>query len=89
MIIHKFDDISFGDIVDEIFSLKDREKSLALIEQHSTFWTQMKAGQGFSGKRSINATTMFDQLFSFEGSNNIDDEEVIEDSDDAMSEVIE
>lgn len=87
MIIHKFDDISFGDIVDEIFSLNDREKSLALIEQHSTFWTQMKAGQGFSGKRSVNATTMFEQLFSFEG-DSIDEEEVIEDSDDAMAEVI-
>jgi hypothetical protein len=63
MILHKFDDISFGDIVDEIFSLKNREKSLKLIDDYSNFWTQMKAGQGYSGKKSVNALTMFDHFF--------------------------
>lgn len=87
MIIHRFDDISFGEIVDEIFSLKDREKSLALIDAHSTFWTQMKAGQGFSGKRTVNAMTMFDQLFAVEDST-VEDDDVYEDSDDLMESLI-
>lgn len=65
MIIHKFGDIGFGELVNEIFSLKDRTKSLNLIDQHSLFWMQVKAGQGFSGKKAVNATTMFDKLFSF------------------------
>jgi len=89
MIIHPFDDIGFGDIVDEIFSLNDREKSLALIDHHSAFWTQMKAGQGYSGKKSINSLTMFEQLFETSGSTEADDSEDFQDSDDVMQEVIE
>jgi hypothetical protein len=45
----------------------------------------MQSGsQGFSGKKTVNAMTMFDQLFTVE----TEVEEVIEDSDDAMSEVL-
>jgi hypothetical protein len=84
--------LNFGDIVDEIFSLKDREKSLAMIDKYDRFWKQFKAGQGFSGKKTVNAHTMFNQLFEVEESDTKDDpemDEVIEDSDDAMSEIIE
>jgi hypothetical protein len=87
MIIHPFDDISFGSIVEEIFSLNDREKSLALIDHHSAFWTQMKAGQGYSGKRSINALTMFDQLFDTDGSSE-DLEDDFQDSDDVLADIV-
>jgi hypothetical protein len=82
-----FEKIHFGDIIDQIFSLKDRQKSLDLIELHDSLWTQMQSGsQGFSGKKTRNAMTMFDQLFEV-----VDEpeyEEVIEDSDDAMNEVL-
>ena len=92
MVMDPLGHLNFSDIVDEIFSLKDREKSLALIEKYSTFWMQMKAGQGFSGKKTVNAHTMFDQLFSVDGnvSDDTDPEidEVIEDSDDAMLEIV-
>jgi hypothetical protein len=66
MVFDRFDGRTFGQIVDEIFSLKDRQKSLDLLESYSKFWTQIKAGQGFSGKKTINAQTMFNQLFSIE-----------------------
>jgi len=46
---------------------------------------QMQSGsQGFSGKKTVNARTMFDQLFTTEEPK----EEVIEDSDDLMLEVL-
>ena len=82
--------LNFSDIVDEIFSLKDREKSLAMIDQYDKFWQQFKAGQGFSGKKTVNAHSKFDELFSIEDSV-IDDPEIDEeiiDSDDAMAEVL-
>jgi hypothetical protein len=80
-----FERIRFSEIVDEIFSLNDRQKSLDLIDYHSRFWMQMQSGsQGFSGKKTINARTMFDQLFTTEEP----EEEVIEDSDDLMLEVL-
>jgi hypothetical protein len=89
MVMNRFDDEHFGEIVDKIFAQKDRQKSLDMIESHSSFWMQMKSGsQGFSGKKAMNAMTMFDQLFEVNNSESEIDE-VIEDSDDAINEVIE
>jgi len=82
-----FDRVHFGEVINEIFSLKDRQKSLALIKSHSRLWMQMQSGsQGFSGKKTMNAQTMFDQLFDVADEPEID--EVIEDSDDAINEVL-
>jgi hypothetical protein len=83
-----FESVRFGDLVDEIFSLNDRQKSLDLIDKHSRFWMQIQSGsQGFSGKRAINAGTMFDQLFSVEEETPINNDEEHEDSDALMQEV--
>jgi hypothetical protein len=81
-----FEKIHFGTLVDEIFSLKDRQKSLELIDKYDKFWMQMKSGsQGFSGKRTVNALTMFDQLFTIQESSSDEEETETEDSDDLMS----
>ena len=89
MIMNKFDDYHFGDTIDEIFSLKDRQKSLDLIKSHSNLWMQMQSGsQGISGKKTMNAMTMFDQLFEVEN-NGPEVDEVIEDSDDEIIKVLE
>ena len=84
-----FERVRFSEIVDEIFSLKDREKSLELIDKYDRFWMQMKSGsQGFSGKKTVNAMTMFDQLFTVDDDVNDEVEEIIEDSDDAIKETL-
>jgi len=89
MVMNRFDDMHFGEIVDKIFAQNDRQKSLDMIESHSSFWMQMKSGsQGFSGKKAMNAMTMFDQLFEVNNSEPEIDE-VIEDSDDAINGVLE
>ena len=87
MVIDKYDHTTFGVIVDEIFSLKDRQKSLDLIDKHSKFWMQMKAGQGFSGKKVLNSQKAMKNLFTFEDEDPEVDEEII-DSDDIMTEVL-
>ena len=88
MVMSKFDDEHFGEIVDKIFAQKDRQKSLDMIESHSSFWMQMKSGsQGLSGKKAMNAMTMFDQLFDVTDSEP-EVEEAIEDSDDEISKVL-
>lgn len=81
MVFDHFDGRTFGQIVDKIFALKDRQASLDMIESYSKFWQQMKAGQGFSGKKTINASTMFNELFNIEEP---EIEEITEDSDEAM-----
>jgi hypothetical protein len=84
----QFEKIRFGEIIDEIFSLKDRQKSKDLILLHSGLWTQMQSGsQGISGKKTVNASTMFDRLFEVQH-NEPEVNEVIEDSDDIMQEVL-
>ena len=57
-----------------------------MIDYHGGYWEQLKSGsQGISGKKTVNAMSMFEELFS------VDEEpiEEIEDSDDAMSLVLE
>ena len=83
-----FERIRFSEIVDEIFSLCDRQKSLDLIDKYDRFWMQMKSGsQGFSGKKAVNASTMFDQLFEVKDPDP-EVEDLIIDSDDAMQEAL-
>ena len=82
-----FERIRFGDIVEAIFALKDKQKSLNLIDKYDRFWMQMKSGsQGFSGKKTINALTMFDELFSVE-KNSEELEENLEDDIDLLNDI--
>lgn len=85
-----FEKIRFGELVDEIFSLKDRQKSLDLIDKHSNFWMQMRSGGfGFSGKRAVNSSTMFDALFSVEETIDIVDVDESDDGDDEINKALE
>ena len=57
-----------------------------MIDQHSSYWKQFQSGsQGISGKKTVNAMTMFDELFTA----NEEPEEEIEDSDEAIALVLE
>jgi hypothetical protein len=90
MIMNENFGIYFGKVVDEVFSQNSREDSLAIIEYYNKFWLQMQSGsQGISGKRTVNAMTMFDELFSVEEKVEEEIDEIIEDSDDAINEVLE
>lgn len=83
-----FERVTFHDLVDEIFSLNDKQQSLDLIDQYSKFWMQIKAGSsGYSGKRAVNANTMFDELFSVADETPINNDEELEDSDALMQDV--
>jgi hypothetical protein len=84
-----FEKIHFGDIVEAIFALKDREKSLNLIDKYDRFWMQMKSGsQGFSGKKTVNALTMFDELFTVSNNEDASSDDIEEDSDDEMGKIL-
>ena len=87
MIVHKFEgDRFFTTLVDEIFSKKTKQEAWELIDYHSSYWKQFQSGsQGISGKKTVNAMTMFNELFT------VDEEpiEEIEDSDEAIALVLE
>lgn len=63
LVDNRHDELFFRDIVDEIFSLQDREKSLAVIEKYSRFWMRVVGTRGFTGKKTMNSHTGFNMLF--------------------------
>lgn len=53
----------FRDLVDEIIANAGNQKSLDLIEHHNKFWIDIVGQRGYTGKKTINATTQFNALF--------------------------
>lgn len=60
------DHARFKDIVDAIFAADTREESEAIIEHYSRYWMDIVGTRGFKGKKTVNARTQFNALFSFE-----------------------
>jgi hypothetical protein len=89
MIYHKLQGPQFfSNLVDDIFSKKTKHESLDLIQYYSGYWTQFQSGsQGISGKKTVNAMTMFDKLFDVQEFEPEIDEEIL-DSDDAILEAL-
>lgn len=50
-------------IIDRVFAARDRSKSLAIIDDHAKVWERIVGTRGFTGKRAVNAHTMFNALF--------------------------
>jgi hypothetical protein len=63
LIDENFERIAFKDVVDEIFSLQDREKSLAKIEEYNKFWMQVIGTRLNVGKKTVNASTHYGNHF--------------------------
>jgi len=63
-----FDRVYFRQVVDEIFATSDKGKALQLIEDHSKFWMSIIGTRGATGKKTVNASTMFTSLFESEES---------------------
>ncbi len=56
----------FEDIVERIFAAPDRQTAEAIIEQYDSYWMQIVGTRGFKGKKTKNARTQFNALFSFD-----------------------
>jgi hypothetical protein len=68
----------FADIVEAIFAAPDRESAEAIIEHYDTYWMEIVGTRGFKGKKTKNARTQFNALFS------LDEPEVAQTSDDSV-----
>jgi hypothetical protein len=56
----------FEDIIEAIFAAPDRDTAEDIIETYDTYWTEIVGTRGFKGKKTRNARTQFNVLFSFE-----------------------
>jgi hypothetical protein len=70
LIQETFDTVTFRDVVDAIFGAGSKEEAMAVIEHYNKFWISIIGTRGATGKRTVNASTMFNSLF--------EEEEVVE-----------
>jgi hypothetical protein len=61
-----FERVYFKDVVDSIFAAKTRAEAEQIIEDNSKFWMQIIGTRGATGKKTVNASTMFNNLFEVE-----------------------
>jgi hypothetical protein len=61
-----FDRVYFRDVVDAIFATSDKGTALAIIDEFSKFWMAIIGTRGATGKKTVNASTMFNSLFESE-----------------------
>jgi hypothetical protein len=74
MLLHPNDRwYDFRSVIDRVFSAKDRQKSLQLIDDHANIWERVIGTRGYTGKRAVNAHTMFNSLFEFDEPTEIED----------------
>jgi len=66
LVQEKFERIYFRDIVDAIFSADDRVTAIAIIDGFDKFWQAIPGTRGATGKKTVNASTMFNSLFEEE-----------------------
>jgi hypothetical protein len=63
LVQEKFDRLYFKDVVDAIFSANDRATADAVIDSFSKFWMAIPGTRGATGKKTVNASTHFANLF--------------------------
>jgi hypothetical protein len=63
LIEEKFNRTLFKEVVDKIFSLKDKSLSLKMIDDYSRFWMQVIGTRLNVGKKAVNASTKYSELF--------------------------
>jgi hypothetical protein len=67
MMVHPLDPIyNARAVIDRVFAARDRQKSLAIIDDHAKVWERIIGTRGFTGKRAVNSHTQFNELFAVE-----------------------
>jgi hypothetical protein len=72
LVQERFDRVFFRDVVEEIFATDDKDKALALVDEHSRFWMAIPGTRGAIGKKTVNSSTQFNALFDVEETEEID-----------------
>lgn len=63
LVQEKFDRVYFKDVIDAIFATSNKDEAMAIIEDNSKFWMSIIGTRGATGKKTVNASTMFSNLF--------------------------
>jgi hypothetical protein len=63
LVDESFDRLFFRDVVEAIFATSNRDEANAVIEEFSRFWMSIIGTRGATGKKTVNASTQFANLF--------------------------
>ena len=63
LVDESFDRLFFRDVVEAIFATSSRDEAEAVIEEFSRFWMSIIGTRGATGKKTVNASTQFANLF--------------------------
>ena len=63
LVQEKFDRVYFKDVIDAIFATSNKDEAMAIIDDNSKFWMSIIGTRGATGKKTVNASTMFSNLF--------------------------
>jgi hypothetical protein len=63
LVEESFDRLFFRDVVEAIFATDKRDEAEAVIEEFSRFWMSIIGTRGATGKKTVNASTQFANLF--------------------------
>ena len=78
LIQETFDTVTFRDVCDAIFGADTKEESMAVIEHYSKFWMSIIGTRGATGKKTVNAGTMFNNLFDVQEVDAVEEESLDE-----------
>jgi hypothetical protein len=71
LVQEKFDRLFFKDIVEAIFATSDKGTAEAVVEEYSRFWMSIIGTRGATGKKTLNSSTQFSNLFDIVEENNV------------------
>ena len=63
LVQEKHDRLYFRDVIEDIFSIKNKDDALKRIDEYSKFWMSIPGTRGAIGKKTVNAQTKFGELF--------------------------
>ena len=63
LVEERFDRLYFKDVVEAIFAAPDRATADLVVEDYSRFWMSIIGTRGATGKKTVNASTHFANLF--------------------------
>ena len=63
LVQESFDRIMFRDIIEAIFASDNRDIAEAVVEEYSKYWMSIIGTRGAIGKKTVNASTQFSNLF--------------------------
>ncbi|MEY4333146.1 MAG: hypothetical protein RLZZ196_1884 [Bacteroidota bacterium] len=69
LVNEKFNRVFFKDIIEAIFATNNRQESEDIIEEYDKYWQTIIGTRGATGKKTVNASTMFANLFDLDDPN--------------------